>query len=199
MIKAFLFDYDGVITRGVDNGWAAARLAKNLKISRKQAAEWLEQIWRPFMRGKLTEAEVWQYFERQYGKPIDIPLRNIWFKWEELEPLPEMMQLVKELRAQGYIAGVVSNVFETTRYIVEEHGVYDAFDFRVISSESGYAKPEREIFLIVLEKLNGIQPNEVVFLDDREKNAEAANKLGMHGIYVTSHEEVIKKIKQITN
>jgi len=39
--------------------------------------------------------------------------------------------------------------------------------------------------------------HEVVFLDDREKNAEAANEMGMLGIYVANHVDAINKVREL--
>lgn len=129
MIKAFLFDYDGVITAGVEDNIPAKRLAHNLSISFEKASEMIIGIWDGFSIGKLTESEVWQKFEQQYGRPIGQSQRDIWYTWKELTPLPEMIKLVQKLKANGYIVGLISNALPQTATIIRKHGGYDTFDF----------------------------------------------------------------------
>lgn len=199
MIKAFLFDYDGVITQGANNDRIFGTLANNLDVPVEQTTQWLMEVWRPYLKGRLTENEVWKHVENKYGKPIDVSLRNIWFTWDELKPLSEMLELVKSLKSKGFTVGILSNFTKENDKIVQMHGGFEPFDFRVLSCETGYAKPDTEIFHTAIEKLQNVQPNEVVFLDDREKNAIAANQLGMIGIHVTNHADAIKKVRELAN
>ena len=198
MIKAFLFDYDGVITKGAENERIFGTLADNLGVTVEQTTEWLMEIWRSFLKGQLSEDQVWQHVESKYGQPVPQDKRDIWFTWEELVPLDEMLNLVKELRKEGYITAVVSNIFASNRALIQEMGGYNEFDFVVLSSDIGFAKPEPEVFQAAVAKLpEGTQLHEVVFLDDREKNAEAANEMGMLGIYVANHVDAINKVREL--
>jgi len=199
MIKAFLFDYDGVITKGVDNEWVAGRLARNLNVTIETTSAWMKDIWTEFLKGTISEKEVWKRIEEKYGKPIDRQQRNIWFMWDEVKPLPEMLKLVRSLKQDGYIVGVLSNVFSVTKDLVNAQSGYDAFDFVVASCDLGHKKPEPEIFQAALEKLGSIKPEETVFLDDREANVEAARKIDMTGIHVSDHEDAIRDVKELIN
>lgn len=69
------------------------------------------------------------------------------------------------------------------------------FDFVVLSAAVGFKKPEEEIFTYCLQQLGGVQPDEVLFLDDREHNTAAASQLGMKTIFVTSPEQAIRDIR----
>ena len=51
----------------------------------------------------------------------------------------------------------------------------------IYSYEEKTGKPERRIFEITCERL-GVQPEEVIFLDDIEKTVTAARAFGMHAI-----------------
>jgi epoxide hydrolase-like predicted phosphatase len=194
MIKAFLFDYDGVITQGVKDGTVSERLAANLGVPIDKASKWLQAIWQPLLKAEITEDEAWKYLEAQYGKPINEKQRDIWFKWEELTPLPEMIKLLRTLKTKGYLVGLLSNVTATTAKIIRENGGYDEFDFLVLGCEIGCKKPEPEIFQAALKKLGNVQPSEVVFLEDREPNTIAASQLGMQTILVRDHAAAIKEV-----
>lgn len=109
-IKGFLFDYGGVITgRSLADNEVAERLAKNLDIPQDQANQLVASIWRQFVLGALTEAEVWESLEKQYGKLIENGKRNIWDQWGDMPPAPKMLALVQRLRTSGYKVGLLSN------------------------------------------------------------------------------------------
>lgn len=199
MIKAFLFDYDGVITQGVPDGTLSSRLAANLKISEAVASEWLADIWTPLLTGKISEDDVFRFFEEKYGKAIGPKQRDIWFKWPDLIPLPIMSNLLHKLKAKGYLLGVLSNATASTKEEINKNGGYDGFNFVVISSEVGRKKPDTEIFEIALKKLPGIRPDEVVFLDDRETATIAAESMGFKTILVRDHAKAVREVESLIN
>jgi len=197
MIKAFLFDYDGVMTAGVNYVGPSEKLAKNLGVAVEKASEWIMSVWEPYSTGIATEEETWNGIEAQYGRPIGPDQRDIWYKWEELTPLPEMVELVKQVKAAGYKVGLVSNIFKETATIIRSNGGYDHFDFIVLSNEVGSRKPEAKIYEVALAQLDGIAANEIMFLDDRERGTLGAEKVGMQTIHVTDHEMAIKEVKKL--
>lgn len=199
MTRAFLFDYDGVITEGVKDGTVSDRLAANLNVHKDQASSWLQTIWRPLLKAEITDEQAWQYIEAQYGKPASEQQRDIWFKWEELTPLPEMLELVRSLKVKGYPVGIISNVTVKTAETIRQNGGYDEFDFLVLGCDIGSKKPEPEIFQAALERLGNIEPSEVVFLEDREPNINAASQLGMKTILVTDHAKAIREVLELVD
>ena len=67
-------------------------------------------------------------------------------------------------------------------------------DFIVYSHEVGMSKPYPRIYALTCERL-GRQPAEVIFLDDRETNIEAARQFGMHGILFRNNVQAIADIQ----
>lgn len=68
------------------------------------------------------------------------------------------------------------------------HDVNYYFDGIVTSFEAKSMKPERKIFMDVVEKY-GITPEETLFFDDSIKNCEAARALGFHVQHVGEGQE----------
>jgi len=199
MVKAFLFDYDGVTTAGVNDQLVAQRLSNNLGVSEELAAQWLQSIWMPLLAGTISSDQMWIDIEQSYGQPIALAQRDIWFGWDELTPLPEMIELVQKLKSKGYPVGLLSNVTAQSAEIIKHHGGYDEFDFLVLSCDVGSNKPGPEIYQIALEKLGSIPPGDVVFLDDRESNVLAATSAGLTALLVTNHAETIVEVDRLTS
>jgi putative hydrolase of the HAD superfamily len=70
---------------------------------------------------------------------------------------------------------------ELNDFRLEKFGLHEYFDCFISSCYVGLRKPHPEIYRLALDLLQR-DPDEVVFIDDREGNIEAAKKLGIHGI-----------------
>lgn len=200
MIKAFLFDYGGVVTEGGGAGnELAIRLAGNLGITTEKANDYLNiPEFVKFMKGEISEQDFWKGIENEFGKPIDeVKKRSIWNSWEIMKPLPEMEKIIATLHARKLTIGLLSNTIPTTEIDIRLHGGYDMFDFTVISCDVGYVKPDKAIYDIAMRHLPGVQSREVVFLDDQERCLVPARELGMQTIQVKSPHQAIEDIKQL--
>lgn len=197
MIKAFLFDYDGVITKGVDVNIPAERLAKNADVSIDEATNAIKNIWDGYSTGALSKDEIWVSVENELGKEVEQDKRDIWFGWEELMPIDSMLELVGNIKSAGFPVGLVSNVFQETADVIRLNGGYSNFDFTILSCEVGAREPDRLIYQSAMEHLSGIHANEVMFLDDRQRCIDGANEFGLNTILVANREEAIMKVSRL--
>ncbi len=194
MIKAFLFDYGGVMS---DNGRGielVARLAESLQVSEERAFELMGLGWDDFSSGVIEEAELWRRLEAAHGQPILPEHRLVWNKWEHMRPIPEMVALVAELKSRGFTVGLLSNTVPPTMSEIKRGGGYEGFDFAILSCEVGYAKPQPGIYELALRSLPGLQADEVVFLDDQQRFLDPAAALGMRTMLVKSPAQIIADV-----
>ena len=94
---------------------------------------------------------------------------------EEIEPTK---RLICDLRKAGYRLFVLSNMSLEYIEFLRRKEVYAYFDFEVISCETHYIKPEKEIYEYLLSQY-GLVADETLFIDDRAENVEAAALLGI--------------------
>lgn len=170
------------------------RIAEKLGVSPERAFELLDIGWTLYANGTITEAKFWSMLEEAYGKPIPAEKRNIWNDWQAMQPKPEMLDFVSDLKRQGLTVGLLSNVIPFTMDQIRDHGVYDAFDFAVLSAEIGVGKPDDAIYQAALDKMPTVRPEEVVFVDDLAPFLEPAKKLGMEVVHAQSSEQVIADV-----
>ncbi|XP_049721650.1 bifunctional epoxide hydrolase 2 isoform X1 [Elephas maximus indicus] len=71
------------------------------------------------------------------------------------------------------------------------------FDFLIESCHAGMAKPEPQIYKLVLDTLQA-NPNEVVFLDDTEANLKPVRDLGMTTILVQDTDAALRELEKVT-
>lgn len=101
--------------------------------------------------------------------------------------------MIQDLKDKGYKVYYLSNWSAWTYDLLQEAGKFDflkLMDGGVFSYDTGYMKPNEEIYKTLINKYK-INPEEAVFFDDREENIEAANKLGIHGIHFPRHDASI--------
>jgi putative hydrolase of the HAD superfamily len=99
---------------------------------------------------------------------------------------PEMVAAVRACRAAGLRSGCVTNNI-APMHAGDGWGAAasldDLFDVVVESSKVGVRKPDPRIYELACEAL-GVEPGEVVFLDDLGINLKPARAMGMHTIKV---------------
>jgi putative hydrolase of the HAD superfamily len=123
-----------------------------------------DAVTRGAKRTALSEAEIQQFLEA-------VP--------PFLNPIPESIQLVKELKKNGNKLYVLSNLhIASINYLEREHSFLDLFDGKVISCRINKVKPEPGIYQHLLDIYN-LDIGETVFIDDVEINTDAAADLGM--------------------
>jgi putative hydrolase of the HAD superfamily len=195
MIKGFLFDYDGVMTAQSGGNNPSELLGKLPEMNGDKVGQLFMSFWPDYLRGKINESDLWRMIEAKSGKTVAPTQRQIWTRWEDLRPLPEMQQLVADLRREGSRVGLLTNVTPTTEEGVRAHGGYEGFDFLIRSCKVGFAKPDVEIYELAMSYLPGLKPEEVVFIDDREQCLAPARELGIHTILATGTAQVRSAIR----
>ena len=101
---------------------------------------------------------------------------------EMMLPMPAAIALLHELRTRSILLYALSNwnaeTFERTRPLFP---FLDAFDGLVISGQIGVAKPDPRIYEHLLDA-HRLEAGEVLFVDDRAENLEAARSAGVEGL-----------------
>jgi putative hydrolase of the HAD superfamily len=109
----------------------------------------------------------------------------------------ELIAYIEELKRQ-YKVGLLSNTGRgSLQQLVAAGGVTGLFDVVLASGETAYAKPDREIFELIAEKL-GVTLSDILFFDDSELHVQSARTYGMQAVLYRSLTDVQKAIPQQT-
>lgn len=104
---------------------------------------------------------------------------------------------VKELKERGYKLYVLSNfgqqAFETNSKLYD---FLDYMDGKVVSYDVEIVKPDKRIYECLIEKY-GINPENAVFLDDRQVNIDGAAACGLNGIVFENYKQAKIELEQI--
>jgi 2-haloacid dehalogenase len=105
------------------------------------------------------------------------------------------VEVLGDLSAAGVRVYALSNMeAETFPLRRKRYAFFGYFDGCVISGIEGVAKPDQEIFEILLAR-HGLEPARTVFVDDVPRNVAAAQDLGVTGIRFTSPEQLRRDLR----
>jgi putative hydrolase of the HAD superfamily len=124
---------------------------------------------------------------------IDAFMRDFWDVYMG-ESNSELIAYFQSLRPR-YRTALLSNSFVGARREEEARFGFAAMtDLIVYSHEEGMSKPDRRIYERTWQRL-GVQPQEMIFLDDVEPNILAARECGVHAILFENNTKAIAEIE----
>jgi putative hydrolase of the HAD superfamily len=202
VIQAVISDFGGVLTSPLHEGLAAYQQEAGVSLEElgwalaRSAEEHGEHPLFALERGQISEAE----FLRRLGVKLEDGfelerLRTAYF--EHLEPNPPMIDFMRDLRRRGLrMALCTNNVREwESLWRSKLPELEELFEVVVDSAFVGLRKPEREIYLLTLERLGGLRPDRCLFVDDLEVNCEAARGVGMKAVHFERTDQAIEQIE----
>lgn len=141
----------------------------------------MPRFWEDYDRGTNTLESVTRTLMEMTGQTYARCAEVLQQAIDLQEPIPVTEQLVRDLKASGrFRLYVLSNMAHEFIAHLRRFPVYGLFDGEVISCEELVVKPEPRIYEILLERY-GLDPSQSLFVDDREANVAAAERLGIHG------------------
>lgn len=193
-IQAVIFDFGKVIATQ-DKTEVTDFLIQALEMSGDD--EWLRYAMRLKVYLSLggTEKDFWEEIAQERG----IQLSSDWFEeYEELQrrsirEIPHMLEIVDQLKRQGYRTPLLSNTGPTKAALWKKFGYYDHFSPLLLSYALGCEKPEPEIYEILLYVLD-LPPSACLFIDDKIANIVAARQRGMDGILFSNASQLIEEL-----
>ncbi len=180
MIKAILFDLDGVLVDMPEGHYEALNKALSLfgaKINREEHVS--------VFNGLPTKAKI-EKMERDGRLPVGLKdfINSVKQKHtKEIIPkycVPDYSKIIllKHLKKQGYKLGCCSNsIKETLHLMLKSAQLYDFFDIIIGNDEVKNHKPHPEMYLKAFEVLN-IGPDDCIIVEDSPHGIEAAKRSG---------------------
>ena len=181
-IDAVVFDLGGVL---ID--WDPRRLYRKLLADEAAVEEFLATVTTPEWnaeqdRGRPFAKGVAELVERFPAHAAAITAYHE--RWPEMlgGEIAGTVAVLAELRAAGVPLYALSNwSAETFRLTRERFPFLEWFDGLVISGEERIAKPDREIFELLVDRF-GLDPGRTLFVDDSEANVAAAREVGLDAV-----------------
>ncbi|MBN2042516.1 MAG: HAD family phosphatase [Candidatus Aenigmarchaeota archaeon] len=189
MIKALIFDWYGVFTDKLLD------VCYN-EIKSKIDRESLRKVWLSYLDRCVKNDFSYEEFLKMVFREIGIGFDGYEYlirKHGEIDQ--KMLDIVLRLRKNHKIA-LLSDNSDVMIPIIEERigGFRKYFDVVVLSNVERMVKINGRMFGITLEKL-GMKPEECLFVDDRQRNTEVAEKLGIRSILFESPGQLKRELE----
>jgi FMN phosphatase YigB (HAD superfamily) len=110
------------------------------------------------------------------------------------QPCEGAFELVASI-PETYQVAVLSNMSALHWERIVAMGLPARVERRFVSHETGHMKPSKEAFQLALSGMR-LAPDEVLFLDDGNRNVNAAKELGLHACVVRNPSEVRSALKE---
>lgn len=196
MIKAIVFDLDGMVSKEYD--WFSKAFSKKYNIVWETVLEFFFNEYKQCLVGRADVKEEFMKYVEKWG------LGNL--SWKEVEDLwfsenvvieSEMIDLILRLRKQGILCVLASNNEEYKRkYFSANYNLDSTFDEVVFSYEVGAKKPKPEFTNFLLEKI-GLNPDEIFFCDDTKENIDELEKQGFQTYLYSDFSKFINELKRL--
>ena len=196
-IRNIVFDMGNVL---LDFGWQEMIDSFGFPEEKKQKiiqATVKNQVWNERDRGLLTEEEyVEQMTESAPEYAEDI--REVMRRSPECTHLFDYaVSWVRYLHDKGYHLYVLSNYCEYMfQDNVKQMPYLSYMDGAVISYQEHMIKPEPEIYRLLLDRYH-LDPRATVYLDDLERNCEAARQQGIHAICFRDLKQAVSELEKL--
>ncbi len=202
--KAVLFDLDGTLRTSQPEGFEAfAEYAGRVGLAlSKEQIRFVEREAHAYWAGTRADDDMARYDQREFWVNYNrLLLHSIDIKdqdhcadqindlFDEYDPIDVIFAdtrvVLKQLKAENYIVGLVSNRSEDLAPHVERYGLTEFFDFTLSAGQAKCYKPAPAIFEKALAMAGNIAPQESVYVGDNFfADVVGARNAGMHVILV---------------
>ncbi len=195
MIRAILYDVDGVIT---NSGFFSERLSKEQNIPIDTILPFFKGVYGDCQLGKADLYTELEKVKSEWGYQGDTSeLIDYWFSDITPSLNKELVDSVVKIRDQDTKCYIATNQeINRAEYLWEDAGLSNYFDGIFASYEIGAKKPDIKYFDYVVNKLQ-LLPEEIIFFDSDKKIVDAANAYGMRAFLYTSFEEYKKVLADL--
>jgi epoxide hydrolase-like predicted phosphatase len=183
-MKTILFDFFGVLSS------PAYKKIFEKYLPEEELADWMAKL-DVLDTGDITEKEL----VKQISDRANITEDQIWKELDDIPQVNERLLNFIETNLKGkYKVGLLTNIPRSLleRIIPEK---MNEFDPLLISSDLKLIKPDRRIFEVAIER-SGCLPNEILFIDDGQRNIESAKTLGINGIVYENFPQFLEELKK---
>lgn len=178
MIKVIVFDFFGVLGTPMYGGV----IKKHFEEAKWH--KWFDSLEKDLDMGIVSEAD----FNLAVSKEANVAPEVIQKEAYDFSTVnAELFSLILKLKNK-YNVGLLTNA---PRSMIENvlGNKLELFNTVIISSDVQMVKPDVRIFKYLLEKTQ-CNPDEIIFIDDSQKNIDTATQLGIKGIVFKDNAQV---------
>lgn len=196
LIKTVIFDIGRVLVGYDWDEFYLEMYHDEVMARRVKEAFFAGGVWDEMDRGVWSEEELLRGFIAN-DPEIEKEIRQAWGAFGGLVYQYDFSRdWISGLKERGYQVLYLSNwSYHLLDLCRDALDFTELMDGGVFSCHVKLIKPDEAIYRCIIDKY-GLNPEECVFLDDRQENIEAAIRCGMKGIVAVDHDEAAAKLEE---
>lgn len=204
MIKLLIFDIGGVLMQKKGD------FENNLKLVAEKYGSTKEESLKAFYKNFeeyhnkriLSQYQFWKLFLKELGKEMNDDdfkyLFDIFNDVSQEKENDKLTDLVKNLSKKGYKLAILSHSFRDMDLQIYNSKFLRYFDRICLSHMNSKKKDTRESFMEIMDAFD-VEPEEVLFIEDKEKNIVAPRGLGINTFLYSLdvHDKFVEKLEEL--
>ncbi len=202
MIKTILFDMGGVVFLQ-DTAEAFRRFTEIGVDARQYIGDYGQKgLFLELENGDISAEDFRAGISRMVGRDLSWEqVQHCWLGFLKSVPADRLKNLLALRKDYRICLASNTNPFimaytRSDRFSGDGHGIGHYFDHLYCSYEMGCCKPREEFFRKILAS-EGLEPQEVIFVDDSRKNIAAAEAVGIKGVWVAPDSDWLPVLNQV--
>ena len=195
-IKAVIWDLAGVVlhtVKGTFNSLLAERLDVPLNDIERLISSKENDLWD---LNEIDDDAFYTFLLEELNMPMEKKSILRKFVLKDFYIDQEILAYIKKIR-KSFTTVLLTNFPAHVHDFLKTDWIVDgAFDHIIASCDVKLLKPDPAIYTLTLARI-GCLAEESVFIDDREVNVKAAEKLGINGIVYQSQSQTINDLESI--
>ena len=193
MLRNLILDMGNVLV-----AWRPDELAAIAAPNEKDAAILCEALfghpmWAENDRGMVSDEEMLAAAAERVPERLQGALQNLHDNWPQwLTALPGADAFVKKAKNAGLNVYLLSNAGMRFPACLARFDFYKFFDGAMVSAHEQMNKPDRRLYLRLLQKF-GLASDECLFVDDMQVNVDGARAVGIDAVIFDGNYEDITR------
>ena len=190
MIRCFIFDWGSVLCESDAKAFTDYVCKKHPELTYETVSQVSKDA-----QYQLADVSDYDYAIQRIADGIGISFDEVVesFNRSQLTPTFEYARILK---SKGFGVCVFSNQIPLRCNFIREHYDLSFFDVVIFSNEIQLKKPDTKAYEYLLAHIP-FPADECVFVDDRQKNIDAGEAVGIKGIHYTTHEDFLLQVKTL--
>ena len=204
-IKAIIFDVGGVLQLGPKTRFHRKDfhvsgvheiIAKKLGISIDQYFDAIDSYYVKSIEGTISKKKLLSHLSKNL-KVSQEKVEKLYSKEykKRYKRNRKLYGLVRKLKRKNYKIAMLSDQWHLSKQPQISKKDYILFDEIVVSCDVGIRKPHKEIYNLILSRLN-VLPRETIFIDNQSWNLIPAYNLGIKTILFANNEKTKKELNK---
>jgi len=194
--SAVIFDLGNVVLN-----WDIEGIVQSLDVSSEESARVKQELfdhqhWVDLDHGKVTEDAVTAEITKRTSISASTIRDAMLAAKTTLSVISPTRQLMDEIASSEMPMYCLSNMSRETYAHIKEYEFFELFSGIVISGHEECMKPDKEIYNRLLQRFE-LEPSATLFIDDSEKNIEAAEALGIGAFHFKRTRACYAQLRQM--